>query len=345
MIINLPMTEQVHVLITLPLPNHLVDQLREISSRLNIRVMKAQEVGDIQPEIWQEAEVLYTNKILPEPDQAPGLRWIQFHWAGVNHAIEAPILGKSDLVATTMSGAGATKMAEYILGMLLALGLGIPSLLENQARREWPKDRWKRFQPRELRESTVGIVGYGSIGRQTARLLHAFGARVLATKRDAMQPKDSGYTPDGFGDQEGNYVHRLYPAEAVKSMFKECDFVVIAVPLTDSTLDLIGEDQLYALKPGAFLVDISRGGVLDHDALIATLNEGILAGAALDVFPEEPLPQEHPLWKVPNVIITPHISGATRFYDERAVQMFAENLRLYLSGAPLLNALDLGLGY
>jgi phosphoglycerate dehydrogenase-like enzyme len=236
-------------------------------------------------------------------------------------------------------------VAEYILGMLLAQGLGIPSLLENQRRREWPKDRWKRFQPRELRESTVGIVGFGSIGRQTARLLHAFGAKVLATKRDAMQPMDSGYTPEGFGDREADYVHRLYPAEAIKSMFKECDFVVITVPLTESTQGLIGEEQLNALKPGAYLVDISRAGVLDHKALIAALNEGILSGAALDVFPEEPLPQEHPLWEVPNIIITPHISGVTRFYDERAVQMFAENLRLYLSGAQLLNTLDLKLGY
>ncbi len=339
------MTEPVQVLITLPFPDLLVDQLREISPRLNIRVIKAQEVGDIAPEVWQEAEILYTNKVLPEPDQAPSLRWIQFHWAGINHAIQAPILSKADLAVTTMSGAGATKMAEYILGMLLALGLGIPSLLENQERHEWPKDRWVRFRPRELRESTVGIVGYGSIGRQAARLLHTFGAKVLATKRDAMQPQESGYTVDGYGDRDGDYVHRLYPTEAIKSMFKECDFVVVAVPLTDSTRDLIGEEQLNALKPGAYLVDISRGGVLDHDALIAALNEGILDGAALDVFPEEPLAEEHPLWDIPNVIISPHISGVTQFYDERAVQMFAENLRLYLNGAPLLNAFDLKLGY
>ena len=339
------MNEPVKVLITLPIPDDLVAQLREISERLDIRVMSSSEAGGIPSDIWKEIEVLYTNRALPEPEQAPSLRWIQFHWAGVNHAIQAPILAKPGLTATTLSGAGATKMAEYIMGMLFALGLRIPDLLENQANCSWPEDRWKRFQPRELRESTVGIVGYGSIGRQVARALQPFGAQVLATKKNLMDPVDWGYTVDGFGDREGDYVHRLYPAEALNSMLRECDFVVVSLPLTDSTRDLFAEEQFNALKPGAYLVDISRGGVIDHKALAAAVSEGRLSGAVLDVFPEEPLAEDSPLWDIPNVIITPHISGATAFYDERAVKLFSENLRLYLNGAPLLNALDLDEGY
>jgi phosphoglycerate dehydrogenase-like enzyme len=214
-----------------------------------------------------------------------------------------------------------------------------------QKRGEWPKDRWERFNPRELRDSTVGIVGYGSIGRQVARLLQPFGARVLAVKRDVMRPEDTGYTPEGWGDPEGDMVLRLYPPEALRSMFKECDFVVVAAPLTPQTRGMVNAEALSALRPTAFLVDVSRGGVVDHTALLAALRDRKIAGAALDVYPEEPLPPESPLWKLSNVILTPHISGNTPYYDDRAIALFAENLRRYLGGAPLLNRFISDRGY
>ncbi len=140
-------------------------------------------------------------------------------------------------------------------------------------------------------------------------MLHQFGAKVLATKRNAMQPEDEDYIVEGMGDPHGDYVHRLYPAQALRSMLKECDFVVVAAPLTPETLGIVNADALHACKPSAYLVDVSRGGVVDHEALTAVLKAGKLAGAALDVFPEEPLPAESPLWKLPNVIISPHISA------------------------------------
>ncbi|MBE0409013.1 MAG: D-2-hydroxyacid dehydrogenase, partial [Anaerolineales bacterium] len=218
-------------------------------------------------------------------------------------------------------------------------------LIDHQKRAEWPQDRWKRFSPQELNRSIVGIVGYGSIGREVARLLRAFGATVLASKRDVMHPEDTDYTPEGLGDQRGELVHRLYPDKALKSMFKECDFVVVTVPLTSETHDLIGADELAALKPSAFLIDTSRGGIVNQAALINALREHKIAGAALDVFPEEPLPADNPLWILPNVIISPHISGNTRHYNERAVAMFAENLHRYLAGLPLYNQIDPERGY
>ncbi len=229
--------------------------------------------------------------------------------------------------------------------MLLALGHRLPALVENQRQKGWPKDRWHRFLPVELNASTVGIVGYGSLGRETARLLHAFGAQVLATKRDARHPEDDGYAPPGHGDPEGRCVRRLYPAEALLHMLPECDFVVVTVPLTPATRGLIGREAFAAMKPGAYLVDVSRGGVVDHDALVEALRSGHLAGAALDVFPTEPLPPDSPLWEMPNVLLTPHIAGATAFYDQRAVALFAENLRRYLTGKPLLNRVDPQRGY
>lgn len=339
------MPETIEVLITLPFPEDLVDQLRGVSPRLNITVHKARTPEDVSANVWKRTEVLYTNRVLPTPDQVPKLRWIQFHWAGVDHAIDDSILRKPDLVATTLSGAAAPQMAEYVLMMLLALGHHLPDMIDQQSRSDWPKDRWERFSPQELGESTVGIVGYGSIGRQIARLLHAFGATILATKRDVMHPEDEGYSPKGLGDPAGEFVRRLYPPQALVSMIKECDFVVITVPLTPQTENLIGEKEIGALKPTACLVDVSRGGILNQEALITALRERRIGGAALDVFPEEPLPPESPLWNFPNVIISPHISGNTPLYDERAVELFSENLQRYLAGMPLYNLIDPERGY
>jgi phosphoglycerate dehydrogenase-like enzyme len=176
------MSNSVNLLITLPFPEDLVSNLKKISTKLDITVHKATKPEDIPVDLWERTEILYTNYVLPTADQAPELRWIQFHWAGVEHIMDDPILKKPGLVATTLSGASASQMAEYIMMMLLALGHQMPEIVANQIGREWPSDRWEIFRPLELRQSTVGIVGYGSIGRQVARLLHSFGATVLATR-------------------------------------------------------------------------------------------------------------------------------------------------------------------
>lgn len=339
------MPKTVEVLITIPFEDALVNQLVNVSTQLNITVQKARKPEEIPPEILARTEVLYTNRVIPLPEQAPNLRWIQFHWAGVDHALEAPILKAPELVATHLSGASVSQMAEFAVTMLLALGHHLPDLNALQKHSEWPADRWERFTPLELRDSTVGIVGYGSIGRQIARLLFAFGAKVLATKRDAMHPEDTGYIPEGLGDPNGDYVHRLYPPQAIHSMLKECDFVIVTIPLTPITRNLLGPTELAVLKPTAYLVDIGRGGVIDQAALIAALRDRKIAGAALDVFPEEPLPADNPLWKLPNVILTPHIAGYSSAYDARAVALFAENLTRYLAGLPLYNQINLEKGY
>lgn len=339
------MDSLIEVLITLPFPEELLERVSAVSPRLRVTALKAEKAQDISVETWQKTEVLYTANILPEPEWAPRLRWIQFHWAGIDSLIDHPILKKADLVATSLSGAAVTQMAEYILMMLLALGHRLPALIENQRAARWPKDRWKLFSPRELRGSTVGIVGYGSIGREVARLLNAFGATILATKREVMHPQDEDYVPEGQGDPTGDLVRRLYPPQALRSMIKECDFLVVTVPLTKGTHGLIGEEELKAMRPTAFLVDVSRGGVVDQVALITALRDGKIAGAALDVFEEEPLPAESPLWKLPNVFVTPHISGVTPEYDTRAVDLFVENTKRYLEGKPVFNQIDLSRGY
>ena len=339
------MSEPIEILITMPFPERLIERLAEVSPRLKITVHKAKKVEDISSELWSRVQVLYTNQVVPPPELVPRLRWIQFHWAGVDHIIDDPILRVPGLVATSLSGAVASQMAEYILMILLAMGHRLPDLIAAQKRSDWPSDRWERFSPKELRGSTVGIVGYGSIGRQLARLLYPLGAIVLASKKNAMQPQDDGYIPDGMGDPGGDFVHRLYPNQALHSMLKECDFVVITVPKTPKNTNLIAEEELAVLKPSAYLVDVSRGGILNHQALIQALKANKIAGAALDVYPQEPLPADSPLWKLPNVILTPHIAGNTPHYDERAVDLFAANLQRFLSGQSLYNRIDPEQGY
>jgi len=339
------MSEYVEALITIPFTEQLVAQLTNISPRLKITMIKTRNVEEIPADVWQRAEVLYTNMVLPAPDQVPNLRWLQFHWTGIDHAINHPLLQKPGLVITNLSGVGAPQMSEYAVMMALALGHRLPELIAHQKRSEWPKDRWERFSPRELRGSTVGIVGYGSVGRQVAHLLHGFGLTLLATKRDVLHPADTGYIPEGLGDPEGDLITRMYPPQALCSMLKECDFVIVTVPLTVETHNLIGPKELAVFKPTAFLIDVSRGGIVDHAALYAALRDQKIAGAGLDVFPEEPLPSDNPLWKMPNVILTPHISGDTPHYDERAVTFFAENLHRYLAGLSLYNRVDVTRGY
>jgi phosphoglycerate dehydrogenase-like enzyme len=330
----------IEVLITLPFPEEIIAQLRGVSPKLHLTQLAVAKATDIPADVWARTEVLYTAQVLPAPEQAPLLRWIQFHYAGIDRLISEPLLKKEGLIVTTLSGAAAPQLAEHILAMILALGHHLADALVLQNKKQWPKDRFDRFRPIELRDATVGIVGYGSIGRQVARLLQPFGATVLAAKRNAMQPLDSGYSLEGTGDPEGVFVHRLYPAEALRSMLKESRFVVVAVPLAKNTKGLINDEMLNALPQGAFLIDVSRGGVVDHNALIAALKDGKLAGAALDVFPEEPLPAASPLWNMPNVIVTPHIAGNSPHYTARAATLFSENLYRYLSGLTLYNIFD-----
>ncbi len=335
----------IEVLMTLQYPPEQVARLKALSSRLNITILPAIKPEEIPAEVWARTEVLYTDRVLPTAAQAPNLRFIQFHYAGVDSAADAPILRKPDLIAATLSGAMSAQVAEYSVAMLMALGHHLPTLMANQAKNEWPQDRWERFGPVELRGSTVGLVPYGSISREIARLLVPFDVTILAAKRNAMDPTDRGYMPEGLGDPEGNLFKRLYPIEALKSMFKECDFVVASLPLTPQTRGMIGAAELAAMKPSAYLVDCGRGGVIDQPALIQALQEKRIAGAALDVFPQEPLPGDNPLWKLPNVIITPHIAGISRQYDTHAATMFSENLRRYIDGVAIYNRFDPEKGY
>ncbi|WP_448593840.1 D-2-hydroxyacid dehydrogenase [Thermoflexus hugenholtzii] len=296
-------------------------------------------------EVWREVEILYTFNTLPLPEWVPRLRWVQLHSAGADHVLEHPLF-RSPVEFTTASGVHAINIAEYVFAMALAWFHRLPRMLEWQARGQWPPDRerWALFVPEELWGKTIGIVGYGSIGRQVARLAKAFGMRVLAMQR-GEDHRDHGFVFPGTGDPEGTLPDRFYTPAQLHEMLAESDIVVIAVPLTPETRGMFNEAAFRAMKRDAFLINIARGSVCEEPALIRALQEGWIGGAALDVFEQEPLPPEHPLWRLPNVLISPHVAGFTPHYDVRAAQIFEENLARYMRGEPLLNRVDKARGY
>lgn len=332
------------VWITEPFSDQSLERLRAVSSDLKITAQPLHDEEDPPEELLNRVEVLSTFDYLPDPEDAPHLRWIHFLSAGIDRHLDHPLL-HSEMKITTSSGISASQMAEATLAFSLALARRLPRLLKDKASKTWPDDRFSRYQPRELRGCTVGIVGYGSAGREVARLFHSFGATVLATKRDLKQLRDQGYRREGLGDLEAELPKRLYPPEAIASMASLCDFLVISVPLTANTRGMVDRQVFEAMKPSAFLIDVSRGGVTNHADLISALNEKHIAGAALDVFPIEPLPESSPLWDLQNVLISPHIGGYSNLYFERATTLLAENLRRYISEQPLLNQFNPQHGY
>jgi phosphoglycerate dehydrogenase-like enzyme len=341
-----PSMDPINVLITCPFSEPLIARLEAVSSRLHIRVWQThsfEEFEEIEDRLAQ-VEILYTDHALPQPEQAPKLRWVQLHYAGVDEVINHPLF-QSHVLFTTVSGIHAVAMAEYVMTYILAFARRLSHMLEDKAHGAWSPERLNRYMPDELRGATLGVVGYGSVGRQVARLASAFGMQVLAVKRNAMDPTDSGYTLPGTGDPEGNIPERIYPPQALRSFLSECDYVVLTVPLTDETYHMIDADTLETMRQDAILINVARGAVVDEAALIEALQEGLIGGAALDVFEEEPLPPDSPLWTLPNVLISPHVAGLTPRYDEYATDLFAENLSRYLTGQPLLNLVDKERGY
>jgi phosphoglycerate dehydrogenase-like enzyme len=335
-------SEPVHVLVAMDFSDALMERIRGVSPRLKVE----RHYPDIPEKAWADVEVLYTLRHFPDPAQTPRLRWIQMHTAGIDHALDEPILKAQDVEVTNASGIHATQMSEYCLMMMLAFAYKLPLMLDFQKKAEWSPRQHQTFAPRHLRGQTLGIVGYGAVGRELARLADALGMTVLAIKRDVMHPADyDTYRIPGTGDPEGEIPRRIYPPEAIVSMARECDFLVVIAPLTTASKALINTDVLKALKKTAVLINVARGGLVDEAALISALAAGQIAGAALDVFEEEPLPNTSPLWNLENVIISPHVAGNSVQYHDKIVDVFVENLTRYLENRPLLNRVLHSVGY
>ncbi len=259
--------------------------------------------------------------------RAPKLEWIHSFSAGVDR-VATPVVRERGLTVTNARGVFSRPIAEYVVMMCLAIARRLPQLLELGRERTW-----QPLRGTELGGMTIGIVGFGSIGSEIARLLMPFGSPVLATRRHPER---------GAADQPNV---ELLGLDRLDDLLGRSDIVIIAAPLTDDTAGMIGVAQLQEMPEHAWLINISRGRLLDELALRRALEAGWIGGAVLDVFNEEPLPPDSPLYDTPNLIITPHTSWSSDRVVDRSLDLFLANLRRFAAGEPLENVVDLEAGY
>lgn len=260
--------------------------------------------------------------------RAPRLRWFQQWGAGASWLLRYPKIAASDLIITNTSGIHAIPISEHIFAMLLAFARGLHKTMPAQQRHAWMAPHNILF---ELPGKTMVLVGVGAIGARTAQIAQAMGMHVIGVRRDPSQ--------DVVG------VDRMVGSEELQAVLPEADVVVLTVPLTSETRGMLGAQELKLMSTSAYLINIGRGGTVDEEALVRALREGQIAGAGLDVFETEPLPEESPLWRMENVIITAHYAGSTPHYTERVMEIFLDNLRRYLKDEPMRNVVDKELGY
>jgi glyoxylate/hydroxypyruvate reductase len=261
------------------------------------------------------------------PANSPSLRWIQGTSAGIGGFLERTGLASTPMVFTTAAGVHATPLAEFALLGLLYFAKDLPALARWQRQRHW-----QRYAVGQLAGRRVLLVGLGGVGRAVARLLAAAGVEVTGAARTPRHRDAPGVASFVTPDQIG----QVLPA---------VDALVLACPLTEQTRHLISAHQLALMRPGAVLVNISRGQVVDEDALIAALSSGHLGGACLDVFETEPLPASSPLWRLDNVIISPHSASTVAAENRLLAELFTDNLQRWLAGRPLRNLYDRAAGY
>jgi len=269
---------------------------------------KEEEIGDF----IEKVQILLTFRISDDFIQkASRLQWIQSMATGVDYIVNLPSLKKEALVTSTR-GIHGPQMSEMAFLLMLALNRNFPQFVRNQDLRIW-----ERWPAKLLYGKRVGILGIGVIGEEIARKSKAFGMTVYGIGRVKRRVDAVDY---------------FYEPKDLLKVLQEVDYFIIVVPLTPQTQGMIGARELSSMKPTAFLINIGRGEIVNEDALIQALNSGEIAGAALDAFCQEPLPKDHPFWKMKNVIVTPHVGGASDIYVEQVLSIFEENLRRFLGG-------------
>ncbi len=337
----------VSILATRPLTGAQMGQLRSLSSRVRLEHRALADPNRVADLLASDTEVLLATFPPVSAEGFPALRWFQSSSAGIDRVVPTP-LWKSPVRITTTSGLHAITVGEYTLGLMIALARDFPGFYDHQRRACWPqhpRPAYEQFPGRDLRGATVLIIGYGSIGRQVARLARAVGMRVLAIKRDPSVLLDRGYVFPGTGDPQGELPERIVGPDQLASVLPEAEFIIVAAPATSGTRHLIGAREFAAMRPDAIFINVARGELVDENALHAALANRRIAAAGLDVVATEPLPAESPLWRLDNVIISPHVAGCSPRYDDYVFEIFAENLRRYLANEPLLNEVDRQLGY
>lgn len=359
-------TGTVHYLSTLDFPADWLDRLRAISPDVEVTQLPARSAADVPAEIWRRTTVLHTSAVFPTPEQAPALRWVQLDTSGVDHLVASP-LWRSPVAVTTIGGVSPVSMAEYVLFAILGFAHRLPQLLDVRDSHRWPdaRERFDRFAPARVSGATLGILGYGRIGREVGRLAAAHGMRVLGITRSgtagarrsleyatgtAVPAAAAGEVtvPAAAGQvtvaaAAGQVT--VAPPSALRDVLGQSDYLVVVCPLTPETRNLLDSSAIAAMKPGSVLINVARGGIVAESALAEALRSGHLAGAVLDVFDAEPLPPDSPWWEMPNVFATPHVSGLAGDYLEHVAALVADNLGRLQRGEPLLNLVDWERGY
>lgn len=298
-----------------------------------LQVVQRSSYEGIEPEL-REAEVIFTISLRPEQFAlARKLRWIQAPTAAV-HQFLFPELVESDVVLTNATEVHGPVVAEHVIAAILALAKKIPQAAVLQRQGVWGQDAMWNERPhlREIAGATLGLIGVGSIGRRVARMASALGMRVIAVREHVEKGR-----PDG--------VESVFGPQDLNRLLGESDYVVVAAPLIPATTKLIGAAQLAAMKPEACLINVGRGPQVDAVALAEALRARRIGGAALDVFDHEPLPADSPLWRLDNLLITPHTAGLTEKLWQRHYALFSDNLRRYLAHEPLQFVVDKHKGY
>jgi phosphoglycerate dehydrogenase-like enzyme len=273
------------------------------------------------------AEVLYGLPPLPRLAEAVNLKWVQLTSAGVPQEL-CPVARQRGLTVTNMAGLYGPTIAEHTFALVGVLARNFVPVFRNQQQGKW--DRSVMQGVRDLHGRTLAVVGLGNIGRAVARLGRAYGMRVVGCRRTDAR------TPD---------VDHVYPRGQLRAMLAEADVVVVAAPLTAATGGMLGPEEFAALKPGALFVNVSRGAVADEAALLEALHSGRVAAAGLDAFAGEPLPPGHAFWTMPQVFVSPHVSGETVNFSAAPSERFRRNLAAWDAGRPLEGLVDLEHGY
>ncbi len=328
------------ILISLETDEHALARLRELCPHGEVRGGPwLNEPGQtMAPELMKGAEVLLCELPPANFDEFDSLKWIQLESVGYSHVLHLPLLERGIRVTNGL-GIYDIPVAEWNIMTMLMCHRHMLDILRNQREKKWDRDA--RFQA-ELRGLTVGFYGYGGIARETARIAKCMGFVIWALTRDGRTGKrEMKHCEPGTGDPQGVLPDRAFGHAQSEEFLSGVDFLVISLPLTPATRGIIRERELRMLKPSAVLLNAARAEIIDQEAFVRCLREGWIRGAALDVHYAYPLPAEHPLWSMPNLILTPHISGscASTHFIERVYNLFTRNVQRYCKGEPLLNEL------
>jgi len=328
------------LLIDVPLDHAALQQLKD-RGQYDIDVMDppAETPRAVDCARLRDVEALFCAHPPTNFDDMRSLKWIQLASTGYSQLFPFNLPARG-IRAANARGCFDVPIAEWVISMMVNLVRNLRQMIRNQEQAIW--DRSAAFQ-RELRGMTVGLWGYGGIGREVARLSKQMGLNVhVLTRGGKIARREGIYDLPGTGDPEGVLPDRVFSSAQAKEFLSDLDFLVVAVPLTKSTEGMIGEPELRALPPTAYLLNPARGPIVQEQPLIRALQERWIAGAALDTHYQYPLPAEHSLWRMPNVILTPHIAGSSlnQRFKERMWDIFSQNVGRFAQRFPLLNELS-----